>query len=75
MKPALFLILVVLIATPCFAQMNNTSKTVIENGVTLGTVIAVVTSWSRYQSVLLAIFHGILSWLFVFYFVFTRERR
>ena len=51
--------------------INN--QTIIKEGVSLGAVIAVVTSWSRNQSVLWAILHGIFSWLYVIYFVLTRN--
>ncbi len=36
-------------------------------GVGLGTIIAVVISWTRNKSVLWAIIHGILGWLYVIY--------
>lgn len=36
-------------------------------GVGLGTIIAVVISWSRNKSVLWAIIHGILGWLYIIY--------
>jgi hypothetical protein len=36
-------------------------------GVGLGTIIAVVVSWSRNKSILWAIIHGILGWLYVIY--------
>ena len=36
-------------------------------GVGLGTVIAVGVSWSRNKSILWAIIHGILGWLYVIY--------
>ncbi|MEP7278813.1 MAG: hypothetical protein ABI813_09240 [Bacteroidota bacterium] len=36
-------------------------------GVGLGTIIAVVLSWTRNKSVLWAIIHGILGWLYVIY--------
>ena len=36
-------------------------------GVGLGTIIAVVISWSRNKSILWAIIHGILGWLYVIY--------
>jgi hypothetical protein len=37
----------------------------------LGAVIAVVLSWQRNRSILWAIFHGILSWFYVIYWVLT----
>jgi len=36
-------------------------------GVGLGTIIAVVISWTRNKSILWAIVHGILGWLYVIY--------
>jgi len=52
---------------------DGSNITYIREGVTLGTVIAVVASWSRNSSVLWAILHGIFSWLYVIYFVLTRD--
>ena len=43
-------------------------------GVGLGTIIAVVISWSRNKSVLWAIIHGILGWLYVIYaLIFSKK--
>ncbi len=36
-------------------------------GVGLGTIIAVVISWSRNKSILWAIIHAIFGWLYVIY--------
>jgi len=45
----------------------------INDGVGLGCVIAVVCSWQRNRSILWAILHGFLSWLYVVYFAVTRR--
>ncbi|MDW0116676.1 hypothetical protein QTL97_06990 [Sporosarcina thermotolerans] len=45
---------------------------VVEGGIGLGTCLAVVISWSVHKSILWAIFHGILSWLYVLYYAFVR---
>lgn len=37
-------------------------------GFGLGTALAVAISWSANQSILWAIIHGILSWLYVIYY-------
>jgi hypothetical protein len=50
--------------------MNQTS---IYIGTSLGTTLAVVCSWQRNQSILWAIFHGLLSWIYVIYFALTRK--
>lgn len=41
-------------------------------GVGLGTIIAVVVSWSRNKSILWAIVHGILGWFYVIYAIFVK---
>jgi hypothetical protein len=43
-------------------------------GVGLGTIIAVVISWSRNKSILWAIIHGILGWLYVIYALIFPKR-
>jgi hypothetical protein len=46
--------------------MSTTTKTV-ESGVEFGTVMAIVLSWSTNHSILWAILHGLLSWVYVVY--------
>ncbi|MCD4503263.1 hypothetical protein LQR30_04060 [Chromobacterium piscinae] len=41
-------------------------------GFSLGTLIAVALSWSANHSILWAIIHGFLSWLYVIYYLITR---
>ncbi len=41
-------------------------------GFSLGTVIAVALSWSANHSILWAIVHGFLSWLYVIYYFLFR---
>lgn len=53
---------------------SETKRSVITNGIGLGSVIAGVTSWERNKSVLWAIIHGFLSWIYVIYFVLTRKK-
>lgn len=51
----------------------QSGTTIIQSGVGLGSVIAVVASWDRNKSILWAIFHGILSWIYVIYFALSRK--
>ena len=51
------------------AQMAND---VVQTGIGLGSVIAVVTSWQRNRSILWAILAGIFSWFYVIFFALTR---
>jgi len=52
---------------------KSTTQTITQSGIGLGSVIAVVTSWDRNKSILWALIHGILGWLYVIYFAFTRN--
>ncbi|MCM3710537.1 MULTISPECIES: hypothetical protein [Sporosarcina] len=47
-------------------------KKMLERGIGLGTCLAVVISWSVHKSILWAIFHGVLSWLYVLYYALMR---
>ncbi|QDT54261.1 hypothetical protein Pan44_22890 [Caulifigura coniformis] len=46
---------------------------VTQSGLTLGSVLAIVCSWERNKSILLAIIAGLFSWLYVIYFALTRR--
>jgi hypothetical protein len=52
---------------------SSLSNKAIDGGIGLGSIIAVVASWSRNQSISYAILHGFLGWAYVIYFAFTRE--
>jgi len=45
----------------------------IENGISFGCALAIAISWSINKSILWAILHGFLSWLYVLYFAFNRS--
>lgn len=42
---------------------------VIKSGITMGSALAMVISFSLNQSVLWAIIHGLLSWVYVVYYL------
>jgi hypothetical protein len=44
-------------------------------GIGLGTIVAVVVSWSRNKSILWAIIHGILGWLYVIYAIIVPKKK
>jgi hypothetical protein len=48
---------------------------VVQTGLGLGSVLAVVCSWDRNRSILWAILAGIFGWFYVFYFAITRDDR
>lgn len=47
---------------------KNTRKTV-EAGISFGSALAMVISYTKWQSILWAIFHGLLSWAYVLYYI------
>ncbi len=51
----------------------NPQVTVTQSGIGIGAALAIVLSWHRNRSMLLAIVHGILSWIYVIYFALTRR--
>ena len=63
------LVLIILFASCSSNNQNNgyNQPVYLAPGVGLGTIIAVVISWTRNKSILWAIIHGILGWLYVIY--------
>ncbi len=47
-------------------------REVIRNGLGFGSALAITISWSLNKSVLWAILHGILSWVYVVYYLIVR---
>ncbi len=52
---------------------NHTTNVTVGSGIGIGTIIAIVASWSRNHSVLWAIVHGMFGWLYVIYYIVTRS--
>jgi hypothetical protein len=50
----------------------STRVEVTRAGVSFGSALAIAISWSVNQSVLWAIIHGILSWIYVIYYLIVR---
>ena len=71
---SLFLLL---FSLECFSQQTGNSgitQTAVKDGIGIGSAIAIVVSWDRNKSILYALLHGILGWLYVIYFVIVREK-
>ena len=51
--------------------MWNESRvsTTVKNGITFGSALAMVISYTNWHSVAWAIVHGLLSWVYVLYYV------
>jgi hypothetical protein len=55
------------------SEMGERSSSVVKTGIGFGCCLAMIISWSIHQSVLFALFHGILGWFYVvWYLVFIR---
>lgn len=46
----------------------------VKSGVSFGSALAIAISWSVHKSLLWAIVHGALSWVYVVYYALTRNR-
>ncbi len=51
---------------------QNYTSTTIQQGVSFGSALAIVISFTTHHSILWAIIHGIFSWLYVIYYIITR---
>ncbi|MDR2931543.1 MAG: hypothetical protein LBV27_00385 [Oscillospiraceae bacterium] len=48
---------------------DNAAQGVIKAGISFGTGLAMVISFTMWRSVFWAIFHGLLGWVYVIYYV------
>jgi len=39
----------------------------------IGEILAMIISWSLYNSIVWAIVHGLFGWFYIIYYIFTRE--
>ncbi len=70
-------IVTTLILISCASGANNNDyaqPVYVGPGIGLGTIIAVVISWSRNKSILWAIIHGIFGWLYVIYALIVKAK-
>jgi hypothetical protein len=52
---------------------SNEAERVINYGIGLGSAIAIAVSWFRNKSIAFAILHGILGWLYIIYYLITKN--
>jgi hypothetical protein len=51
---------------------NTSTGQAARAGIGFGSALAITISWSVHHSLLLAILHGVLGWLYVGYYALTR---
>ena len=54
------------------AKKGATTGHVVRGGISFGSALAIVISWSLHQSILWAVIHGVFGWFYVIYYAFTR---
>ncbi len=52
----------------CDSNKRGSGSSAAKAGVGFGTALAITISWSANQSILWAIIHGCLSWIYVIYY-------
>lgn len=50
----------------------SAGRETVKAGISFGTALAMILSWSRNESILYAIVHGICSWFYVIWYALTR---
>ena len=50
--------------------INNINKKTVTEGLSFGSALAIVISYVQWKSIGWAIFHGLLGWVYVIYYVF-----
>jgi len=77
MKTKLFIIITLLSITSVFSQQVGLNHESVQSGRNIGfgigSSLAIVLSWSKNKSILWAILHGLLSWIYVIYFAVSRK--
>lgn len=48
---------------------NNAVKTSVTAGISFGSCLAMIVSYTAWKSILWAIIHGLLSWIYVIYYL------
>ena len=54
------------------ARARTWVQTGTSTGLSMGSALAIAISWSQHQSIVWAIIHGFLSWLYVIWYAITR---
>lgn len=51
---------------------QSSGRMIVKTGISFGSALALAISWNVNQSILWAILHGLLSWIYVIYYALTR---
>ena len=53
--------------------MNFEDLDFLKNPIKVGAILAMIISWSRNKSILMALVHGFLGWIYVIYYYIGKE--
>lgn len=53
---------------PCEKREGNIVKSTVNKGISFGSCLAIVISYTAWKSIPWAILHGLMSWVYVFYY-------
>ena len=53
---------------------NNTIKSTVKKGISFGSCLAMIISYTAWKSIPWAIFHGLMSWIYVLYIGLSMHR-
>ena len=49
---------------------NSVVKKTVKSGISFGTCLAMIISYTAWKSIFWAIIHGVLGWIYVIYYIF-----
>lgn len=49
---------------------NSVVKKTVKSGISFGTCLAMIISYTAWESIFGAIIHGVLGWIYVIYYIF-----
>ncbi len=55
--------------------MKGSAPVIVKAGIGFGTALAITISWSANKSLLWAMIHGLLSWIYVVYYALVHHAR
>ncbi len=50
----------------------SAGRETVKAGISFGTALAMILSWSRNESIIYAMLHGVCSWIYVIWYALTR---
>lgn len=52
-----------------YSSSSSVIKNTVKTGISFGSCLAMIISYTAWKSILWAIFHGLLGWIYVIYYI------